>query len=97
MKVLNKRTDPIPEGAAYVGRPSIFGNPFVIGKDGSRKEVVEKYRRRFEEMLNDPGFVLALEGLRSATALVCWCAPLECHVSVIVEYLERTRPKGGKP
>ena len=29
--------------AVYIGRPSIWGNPFVIGKDGTRGEVVEKY------------------------------------------------------
>lgn len=23
----------------YIGRPSIWGNPFTIGKDGTRKEV----------------------------------------------------------
>ena len=28
----------------YIGRPSRWGNPFVIGKDGTREEVVEKYR-----------------------------------------------------
>ena len=27
----------------YIGRPSVWGNPFVIGKDGTRAEVVEKY------------------------------------------------------
>jgi hypothetical protein len=28
----------------YVGRPSKWGNPFVIGRDGSREEVIAKYR-----------------------------------------------------
>ena len=27
----------------YVGRPSPWGNPFVIGRDGTREEVVAKY------------------------------------------------------
>jgi len=27
----------------YIGRPSKWGNPFVIGKDGTRKEVVAQY------------------------------------------------------
>ena len=27
----------------YIGRPSPWGNPFEIGKDGNRQEVVEKY------------------------------------------------------
>jgi hypothetical protein len=28
----------------YIGRGSKWGNPFVIGKDGDRDEVIAKYR-----------------------------------------------------
>ena len=28
----------------YTGRPSKWGNPFVIGRDGSRADVIAKYR-----------------------------------------------------
>lgn len=28
----------------YVGRPSKWGNPFAIGRDGTRQEVIDKYR-----------------------------------------------------
>ena len=28
----------------YIGRPSKWGNPFVIGKDGTREQVIRKYR-----------------------------------------------------
>jgi hypothetical protein len=28
----------------YIGRPSNWGNPFVIGRDGNREQVIEKYR-----------------------------------------------------
>jgi len=28
----------------YIGRPSKWGNPFVIGRDGSRADVIAKYR-----------------------------------------------------
>ena len=41
MAVLNKHKHGIPQGAIYIGRGSKWGNPFVIGKDGSRDE----YRR----------------------------------------------------
>ncbi len=27
----------------YIGRPGKWGNPFEIGKDGNRAEVIEKY------------------------------------------------------
>ena len=45
-KVLNARQvgkRPRPD-RIYVGRPSKWGNPFVIGRDGSRDEVIAKYR-----------------------------------------------------
>ena len=28
----------------YVGRPSKWGNPFAIGRDGTRDQVIAKYR-----------------------------------------------------
>ena len=28
----------------YIGRPGPWGNPFEIGKAGTRKEVINKYR-----------------------------------------------------
>ena len=42
-RVLNKRTDRIPPDAIYCGRPSPLGNPFIIGRDGTRDEVCDKY------------------------------------------------------
>ncbi len=29
----------------YIGRPSIFGNPFQIGRDGNREAVIQKYKK----------------------------------------------------
>ncbi len=28
----------------YIGRPGPWGNPFVIGRDGTREQVIAKYR-----------------------------------------------------
>ena len=35
----------------YIGRPSIFGNPFIIGKDGNCDEVIKKYEKYFNEKM----------------------------------------------
>lgn len=47
--VLNKRSDPIPPGAVYIGRArgqrGKWGNLFVISKDGTREEVIARYER----------------------------------------------------
>lgn len=36
-----------PEDAVIVDRTSRWGNDFVIGKDGTREECLEKYREHF--------------------------------------------------
>lgn len=80
MCVLNKRTDKIPQDAVYVGRPSKWGNPFVIGKDGSREEVIEKYKRW---LLGQPSLVAQAKKELRGKSLVCWCAPLACHADIL--------------
>lgn len=72
------------------GRGSLFGNPFVIGKDGDRAQVIEKYRDYFYRRLAaDNEYrsqVLRLKG----KILGCFCKPLPCHGDVIVEFLNGT-------
>ncbi len=86
-KVLNKRTDKIPPDAVYVGRPSKYGNPFKIGHDGTRAEVIAKYRSRIMNILifTDSHYLDELKG----KDLVCWCAPLPCHADVLLELSNR--------
>jgi energy-converting hydrogenase Eha subunit B len=64
-------------------RGTPFGNPFILGRDGDRAEVVRRYRVWLWARLQaDPGFrakVRALEG----RDLVCCCAPLACHGDVL--------------
>ena len=66
----------------YIGRPSKWGNPFSIGRDGNRQEVIDKYRRY---MMDNP-LLEDLEELRGKR-LACWCAPQACHGDVLVELL----------
>lgn len=90
--VLNKRKDKIPKGAIYVGRPSIYGNPFPIRKGKTREEVIEKYREYFKKRSKDDlVFMAALKKLKDATALVCFCAPLPCHADILAEWVEENR------
>lgn len=83
-KVLNKRVDGVPEGAVYIGRPSKWGNPYEIGKDGSRDEVIAK----FKNYLLLAGPVDQLSELRGKD-LVCWCAPQACHGDVLLDLANR--------
>jgi len=79
-RVLNKRTDVIPADAVYVGRPSKWGNPFVMGKDGTLAECVQQYLDMISVM---PHFILAIRRELKGKDLVCWCAPQLCHANVL--------------
>ena len=61
------------------------GNPFVIGRDGSRADVIAKYRAW---IVAQPDLMGALEELRGRD-LVCWCAPLACHGDVLADLANR--------
>lgn len=65
----------------YIGRPSKWGNPFVIGRDGTRTQVIAKYRAW---LLEQPVLMNSLHELRGKT-LGCWCAPQPCHGDVLAE------------
>lgn len=68
----------------YIGRPSKWGNPFEIGRDGSRAEVIAKYEAWLLESLQFPEHGLDLSELRGKV-LGCWCAPKACHGDVLWE------------
>lgn len=81
MQVLNQRSHGLPRGAVYVGRPSPYGNPFEIGKDGDRAAVIELYRAW---ILTQPALLAKVRSELKGKDLVCWCAPLPCHADVLL-------------
>ena len=94
IRVTNKRHGATGE---YIGRPSPLGNPFVIGRDGTREEVIAKYREWLERAIS-PGVndaaraeftrLWRLCSSQHDLNLMCWCAPSACHGDVIKEKLE---------
>lgn len=84
-RVVNLRKDKYD---VYIGRPSIFGNPFEIGKDGTREDVIEKYRKYlYDRINNDEEFRKKILELDSKT-LGCFCKPERCHGDIIIEFLD---------
>ena len=52
-------------------RPSILGNPFIIGQDGTREEVIAKFRKYFERRIhNDLVFLQAVVELKGKKLVV---------------------------
>lgn len=68
-----------PKDAVYIGRPSKWGNPFTIGRDGTRDEVIALYRASLA------GREAEVRRELRGKDLKCWCAPLPCHGDVLVE------------
>ena len=83
------------DNEVYIGRPnntyygtSIWGNPFVIGRDGNREEVIHKYE---DYIMSDemwPTIWANLHTLRGKD-LVCYCKPQACHGDVLVKLVDR--------
>ena len=88
-KIINIKSD--EKYDVYIGRPSLFGNPFEIGKDGNRETVIKLYRFYFYNRLEHDTYfkseVLKLKG----KILACYCKPLACHGDIIAEYLDDTK------
>ena len=72
----------------YIGRGTLWGNPYQMGKEGTRDEVIAKFAYDFEKrFLKLPEqFDVNIEKLRGKT-LGCHCKPAACHGDVIANYL----------
>jgi hypothetical protein len=96
----------MPDGAMYVGRPTIFGNPWRV-EDVGQVKAVYFYRLWLGGLFPANGVA---GGLRRVTILgrldelrgkdlACWC-PIEnrhgirvpCHADVLLDLANRTEP-----
>jgi hypothetical protein len=114
-KVVNGKKDGfIGLDKVYIGRSnsfynlksSVLANPYHIGKDGNRNEVIEKYRKwlwsniqeklsnKYNKVWNELVRIgeLVLEG--KDVKLVCYCKPFECHGDVIINCINWMISKG---
>lgn len=87
----------------YIGRPSLFGNPYSHLKRGTlakykvktRQEAIEAYREYFiYQIMGNKVFYAELNRIKELSKnndvyLLCWCKPLACHGDIIKEYLDQ--------
>jgi hypothetical protein len=64
----------------FIGRTGRWGNPFVLGRDGDRQEVIEKYRAWLR---TQPQLVARARRELAGRVLGCYCAPLTCHGDIL--------------
>lgn len=78
----------MPPNTIYVGRPTVWGNPFVIdseligGAKLSREKSIELYRQYARDAFNLRDLRACLRG----KDLACWCRlDQPCHADVLLE------------
>jgi hypothetical protein len=76
----------------YIGRPSIWGNPFTHDKKNVRRGMIlvesrEKAIELYEIYVRDKVERKELLDLKeiAGKTLGCWCAPKSCHGDVLVK------------
>jgi hypothetical protein len=89
----------MPENAVKVDRSTKWGNPFVVGKDGTRDDCVELHRilltrgfacltckAEIDAQLDYRSYVASHINQLRGHDLACWC-PLDqpCHADVLLE------------
>ena len=82
-KVYNLYHRNAPADAVYCGRGKglQWGNPFVIGKDGDRDTVCDKFDAyAVGRVSQEPNWLEPLRG----KDLVCFCAASRCHCDTLL-------------
>jgi hypothetical protein len=74
-----------PENTVVVARPSRFGNPYRVGRDGTAAECVAKFEQLLAKNIwTEPNLTSIREELRGRN-LACWCREgSPCHASVLL-------------
>jgi hypothetical protein len=85
-------------GRYYIGRAnagkagSILQNPFHIGKDGTREEVILMFKRYLWNCIKEKNAVyhelMRLAELEHDLEFACFCKPHACHGDVIIAAIE---------
>lgn len=91
-KVVHIKKEPYD---VYIGRPSIWGNPYSHKEDTlaefkvrDRKESIEKFEKY---LTSNKELMEKVKELKGKT-LGCWCHPLSCHGDILKKYADAASP-----
>jgi len=81
----------MPEGTVYVGRPSLFGNPFTV-EDWGREGSIEVFRLYLQKHHAGRAMATFVKTHLQGKDLACWCPLVDkngkivpCHADVLLE------------
>lgn len=80
-----------------IDRPSMLANPYRVGEHRTRQQAIDEFRALFEtDMKRREGgryeaVCKIVEHLVAGqdVILMCWCHPMPCHGTVIMETVEK--------
>jgi len=87
----------LPENTVCVDRSTKWGNPFVVGKHGTRAECVDLYAKLLRGyvcvstdiapclLMAYRAMVVADRGELKGKNLACWCGFGPCHADILLE------------
>jgi len=101
IRVINIKKNPElvrDPGYCYIGRGSIYGNPFshidmstALVKVETREEAIENHKKWLNgeiKLETDPPTREEIMMLKNKKFLGCFCAPLKCHGDTYVKIIE---------
>ena len=80
---LKHHPDAVKNGAVRIDRRTKWGNPYRIGKHGTREEVIALYRIELWRRIREGEVSLEELAALHGKTLACHCAPLPCHGEVL--------------
>jgi hypothetical protein len=89
-KVLNKYKIKPEETGVYIGRPSVYRNPYPISTQDNRDKVCDKH---ILYLLGRPDAIAWVQENLKGKNLICFCAPARCHGDFLLRLAnEKTKP-----
>ena len=74
---------PVHDSTVLIDRRTKWGNKFRIGRDGTREEVIARYRADLWQRIGVGAVKLEELAEMDGMWLACWCDPLPCHGHVL--------------
>ena len=84
-RIINLKHEPgaVDNGAVRIDRRTRWGNPFLIGRDGDRDQVIARYRADLWRRIRAGEIALDALAALHGRDLACHCAPAPCHGEVL--------------
>jgi len=85
-----------------IDRTTPWGNPYIIGINGNRDDVCNRYKEWLSEWIISDREIIIKIGIHEYSNkwviehlylligkdLACWCAPQQCHGDILLELVE---------